>query len=62
MNDAKSISQAGALTVIEAIPEEVASDIIKKFKHWNRRRRNCDGQILVSHDILNLYGHLHQNL
>ena len=33
MNDAKSISQAGAFSmVIEAIPEEVASDITQSIE------------------------------
>ena len=60
MNDAKSISQAGAFSmVIEAIPEEVASDITQSIEVPTigiGAGRNCDGQILVSHDILNLYG------
>ena len=60
MNDAKSISQAGAFSmVIEAIPEEVASDITQSIEVPTIgivAGRNCDGQILVSHDILNLYG------
>ena len=60
MNDAKSISQAGAFSmVIEAIPEEVATDITRKMDVPTigiGAGRNCDGQILVSHDILNLFG------
>ena len=60
MNDAKAISQAGAFsTVIEAIPEELATDITRNIDVPTigiGAGRNCDGQILVSHDILNLYG------
>ena len=45
--------------VIEAIPEEVASNITQSIEVPTigiGAGRNCDGQILVSHDILNLYG------
>ena len=60
MNDAKSISEAGAFSmVIEAIPEEVATDITRNIEVPTigiGGGRNCDGQILVTHDILNLYG------
>ena len=60
INDAKAISEAGAFSmVVEAIPEEVATKITNSVKVPTigiGGGRNCDGQILVSHDILNLYG------
>ena len=45
--------------VIEAIPEEVATDITRNIEVPTigiGGGRHCDGQILVTHDILNLYG------
>ena len=60
INDARTISEAGAFSmVVEAIPEEVATKITNSVKVPTigiGGGRNCDGQILVSHDILNLYG------
>jgi len=60
LNDAKAISEAGAFSmVVEAVPEEVGTNITKNVKVPTigiGGGRNCDGQILVSHDILNLYG------
>ena len=60
INDAKAISEAGAFSmVVEAIPEEVATKITDSVEVPTigiGGGRNCDGQILVSHDILNLYG------
>lgn len=60
INDAKAISEAGAFSmVVEAIPEEVATKITNSVEVPTigiGGGRNCDGQILVSHDILNLYG------
>lgn len=60
INDAKSIEEAGAFSmVVEAVPEEVATVITEKVKIPTigiGGGRKCDGQILVSHDILNLYG------
>jgi 3-methyl-2-oxobutanoate hydroxymethyltransferase len=60
MNDAIAIAEAGAFSmVIEAIPEEVATNITQNIEVPTigiGGGRNCDGQILVTHDILNLYG------
>ena len=60
INDAKAIAEAGAFSmVVEAIPEEVATKITNSVEVPTigiGGGRNCDGQILVSHDILNLYG------
>ena len=58
MNDAKSISQAGAFSmVIEAIPEEVASDITQSIEVPTigiGAGNLTDGQVLVLHDLLGM--------
>ena len=60
INDAKSITDAGAFSmVIEAIPEELGEKItyiVSVPTIGIGAGRKCDGQILVAHDILNLYG------
>ena len=60
LNDAKSISEAGAFaTVVEAVPEEIGKKITNSIKIPTigiGAGRKCDGQILVTHDILNLFG------
>ena len=60
INDANAIAQSGAFSmVIEAIPEQVGKKITKSVNVPTigiGAGRECDGQILVTHDILNLYG------
>ena len=60
ISDAKSITEAGAFSmVIEAIPEDLGEKITNLVSIPTigiGAGRRCDGQILVAHDILNLYG------
>ena len=60
IRDAQSITEAGAFSmVIEAIPEELGEEITNIVTIPTigiGAGRKCDGQILVVHDILNLYG------
>ena len=58
--DAKAITEAGVFSmVVEAVPEILGKKITNKVSVPTigiGGGRECDGQILVIHDILNLYG------
>ena len=60
IEDAKAIIDAGVFSmVIEAVPEETSNIITKNSEIPTigiGAGRTCDGQILVAHDILGLYG------
>jgi len=58
--DAKAITEAGVFSmVVEAVPETLGKKITSQVSVPTigiGGGRECDGQILVIHDILNLYG------
>ena len=60
IEDAKAIIDAGVFSmVIEAVPEKTSNIITKNSEIPTigiGAGRTCDGQILVAHDILGLYG------
>ena len=60
VEDAKAIIDAGVYSmVIEAVPEETSKIITEKSPVPTigiGAGRTCDGQILVTHDILGLFG------
>ena len=60
ISDAKAITEAGVFSmVVEAVPEILGKKITNTVTVPTisiGAGRNCDGQILVIHDILNLYG------
>ena len=58
-NDAIAIEEAGAFCIVlECIPEEIAKELTEKLKIPTIGIGSgpyCDGQILVTHDLLGLY-------
>ncbi|MSQ94475.1 MAG: 3-methyl-2-oxobutanoate hydroxymethyltransferase [Gemmataceae bacterium] len=63
LDDALALSQAGAFAlVVECIPVDLAEQIRKSVKIPTigiGAGAGCDGQVLVTHDMLGLYGDLH---
>ena len=58
LTDAKAVEEAGAFAVVlECIPDEIAKEITKTIKIPTigiGSGKYCDGQILVTHDLLGL--------
>jgi len=59
--DAQALEAAGAIAIVlECIPREAGGLITRRARHSHHRHRRagpeCDGQILVFHDLVNLTG------